>query len=351
MNRRSFFFFLFVTFIVLNSSCSSLPHNYEVMGPDEFVTDSYKIRQGKMAILEMSGIEYEPLEAETLKEYVDSVFEDDILNIAIYHPTRKDLIASFAEVNNTIGFRVRNGMVKLPDLPPIQIAGLTLEEARLDLQKHLQEQIQDIEVFVAYKDRLSRRVELMGLVGASSIPVDGKIRLYETLAQARVATNANLFMSYIMRQGKLLPIDFHRLMMRGDMSQNIVMRGGDKIYIAAPQDSVVTLMGEILRPFAVPVPYGSVSLREAIVTAGGIPFTGNTKNIQIIRGNLQNPKIYVLAWDHILHLPNDSLLLMPGDTVYISPKPITQWNRFISQLLPSATSLQTGYSTYSLLSK
>ncbi len=66
----------------------------------------------------------------------------------------------------------------------------------------------------------------------------------------------------------------------------------------------------------------------------------------MIRGNLQNPKIYVLSWDHIIHLPNDSLLLMPGDTVYVTEKPITQWNRFIDQLLPSCLGVQTAYGTY-----
>jgi polysaccharide export outer membrane protein len=91
-----------------------------------------------------------------------------------------------------------------------------------------------------------------------------------------------------------------------------------------------------------------MSLREALVSAGGIPFTGDRQNIQVIRGNLQCPKIYVLAWEHIVHLPNDSLLLMPGDTVYVSEKPITQWNRFIEQLLPSFQGFMMGYGVYNV---
>jgi polysaccharide export outer membrane protein len=31
---------------------------------------------------------------------------------------------------------------------------------------------------------------------------------------------------------------------------------------------------------------------------------------------------------------------MPGDIVYVASKPITEWNRFISQLLPSFTGLE-----------
>ena len=130
------------------------------------------------------------------------------------------------------------------------------------------------------------------------------------------------------------------------MTQNIVMRGGDKIFIANPSDSTVMVMGEVGSPRIVNLPYGFVSIREALVMAGGIPFTGNRNSIQVIRGNLQNPKIYILSWEHIIHLPNDSLLLMPGDTVYVSEKPITQWNRFIDQLLPSCVGVMNAFGTY-----
>ena len=32
-------------------------------------------------------------------------------------------------------------------------------------------------------------------------------------------------------------------------------------------------------------------------------------------------------------------ILMPGDVVYVAAKPITEWNRFISQLLPCFTGI------------
>lgn len=335
--------------LVFFTSCSYSYPNYCVYGADEFVCDSYRIREGKQAMLEMQGFCVEELPCDAMDEYVDYVYEDDILNIAVYHPTRQDLMASVDAINNRIGFRVVNGFVDLPDLEPVGVAGLTLTEAKDAIQERFREQIQDIEVFVSYKDRLSRRVELLGLVGVSALPVDGKTRLFQVLSQAGVSPSANLYMSYVLRDGCPMPIDLHRLMHDGDMSQNIVMRGGDKIFIANPADACVMVMGEVFNPIPVPLPYGYTSLREALVSAGGIPFTGDRQHIQVIRGSLPSPKIYVLAWDHIIHLPNDSLLLMPGDTVYISEKPITSWNRFISQVLPSFTGLQTGYTLYKIL--
>jgi polysaccharide export outer membrane protein len=336
-------FFLFIA-----SSCASPCNDYAVMGADEFVIDSYKIRQGKSAILEMEGKRSGEFPPDAMQEYRDLISEDDILNIAIYHPTRKDLMEATQFINDTIGFRVTKENIDLPEIGPIRVAGLTLDEARGKLQDQFREQIHDIEVFVTYKDRLTRKVELTGLVTTATVPVDGKMRLYEVIAKAHVPPGANWFMSYVMREGCPLPIDLYQLINQGDMSQNIVMRSGDKIFIANPADASVMLMGELRNPKAVNLPYGFMSLREALVSAGGIPFTGDKRHIQVIRGNLQCPKIYVLAWEHIIHLPNDSLLLMPGDTVYVSETPITQWNRFIEQLLPSFNGLQTGYDTYQI---
>lgn len=333
--------------LLVCTGCHSPCHDYAIMGADEFVIDSYTIRQGKFAILEMEGVEVEELPCDALDEYQDTIGEDDVLNVMIYHPKRKDLMDSFQFINaNGGGFRVVNGMVDLPDLDPVYVEGLTLSEARDRLQEKLREEIASVEVFVTYKTRLARKVELTGMVMQPNIPVDGKKRLYDVIAEARIPSDANLFMSYVLRDGCSLSVDLYKLVNEGDMSQNIVMRGGDKIFIANKRDSAVMVMGEVGDPVPVYLPYGFMSLREALVYAGGIPYTGDKRHIQVIRGNLQCPKIYVLAWEHIIHLPNDSLLLMPGDTVYITAKLITEWNRFISQLLPSTQAFQAGYGVY-----
>lgn len=343
-------YFLFSALLLLVlSSCGHLPCHYNVVGPDEFVKDSYRIRQGKCAILEMMGEAIEPMDASLMQEYEDAISEDDILNIALFHPTRIELRHAFEYINQAVGgFRVSQGAVQLPDLPPIPVAGLTMTEARDRLAQAVRTQYEDAELFISYHGRLDRKVELTGNVAINSMPVNGKIRLYEVLSAARIPRDANLFMSYVLRNGKKLPIDLHRLLHEGDLSHNIVMRGGDKVFIAHPNDAVVMVMGEVNHPSAVSIPYGSISLPEAIVRANGIPFTGDKSNIQIIRGDLECPKIYVLSWEHIINLPNRSLLLIPGDTVYVSAKPITEWNRFISQLMPTLCGVSDAREAYHL---
>lgn len=321
----------------------------EQYGADEFVMDSYKIREGKLSILEMEGVCLEPLACELLQEYPDTICDDDVLQVAVFHPKRVDIGQAVQEIGQSVGYRVSGGMVKLPDLPPVYVAGLGLEEARLKIQELYNKEISDTEVFLAYKDRIVRKVELAGMVSIPSVPVDGKIRLFDVLAKAKIPTDANLFKSYVERCGQLLPVDLVKLLKEGDMSQNIVMRGGDKIYIAESAAASLMVMGEVAAERIIHLPYGSMSLRHALAQAGGIPYTGDKSYIQVIRGSISKPKIYTLSWEHVIHLPNDSLLLMPGDIVYVATKPITEWNRFISQIIPSIGGVESAGKGWGLI--
>lgn len=110
-------------------------------------------------------------------------------------------------------------------------------------------------------------------------------------------------------------------------------------FTALPSDASVMLFGEVGKEGVVNLPNGTMSLKMALAKAGGITLTGDKSTIQVIRGNLAQPKIYTLHWNHILRLPNDSLLVMPGDIIYVASTPISEWNRFISQLLPTLVNI------------
>ena len=335
MSINSMYFYFICTFLLL-FGCGNRPYmGKDSVGADEFVMDSYKIRQGKFSILQLEGKNYDELPLDLLSEYKDTIQDGDVLYIAVFHPSRSDISAAIEAICSTIGFHVSEGKIRLPDLDPIPVVRLTLEEASQKIQSLYSSQIRDVQVFLSYKDRLERKVELAGLVMVSTIPIDGRIRLFETLSKAKVPTNANLFKSYVVRENKMLPVDLYKLLKEGDMSQNIVMRGGDKIYVADPSASTLMVLGEVGKERSVDVPNGFMTIRQALADAGGIPFTGNKSYIQVIRGSILNPKIYTLTWDHVIHLPSDSMLLIPGDIIYVAATPITNWNRFMSQLLPT----------------
>jgi polysaccharide biosynthesis/export protein len=337
-----FFRSIFLLFVCLlgAASCTNPPYRgSDVLGADEFVMDSYRIKEGKFSILSMEGKDYEELPADLLEEYQDVINNGDVLQIAIYHPSRSDLVESVQRIGQVVGFRVTDGKIFLPDLPEVHVEGLTLYQAQREIEKLYREQIKDINVFISYRDRILRKVELAGLVQVPNIPVDGRLRLFEALSIAKVPPNANLFKSYVIRDNELLPVDLRKLLKDGDMQQNIVMRGGDKVYIADPSASTLMVLGEVCKERVVDVPDGFMTLRKAIGEAGGILASGDRSYIQIIRGNILHPKIYTLHWEHVVRLPSDSMLLIPGDIVYVAARPLSEWNRFVNDLLPTLIAL------------
>lgn len=326
--------------LIAASSCTNPPYRgRDVLGAEDFVMDSYRIREGKLSILSMEGKITDDLDLDLLDEYQDVINDGDVLQIALYHPSRTDLVDSVQRIGQVVGFRVTDGKIFLPDLPGVRVEGLTLHEAQEEIEKLYREQIKDVKVFISYKDRILRKVELAGLVQVPSIPVDGRLRLFEVLSIAKVPTNANLFKSYVVRNNALLPVDLCKLLKDGDMTQNVVMRGGDKVYIADPSASTLMVLGEVCKERVVDVPDGFMTLRKAIGEAGGILPSGDKSYIQIIRGNIVHPKIYTLNWEHVIRLPSDSMLLIPGDIVYVAARPLSEWNRFVNDLLPTFIAL------------
>ena len=320
--------------------CTNPPYRgSDVLGADDFVMDSYRIREGKFSILSMEGKSFEELSPELLEEYKDVINNGDVLQIAVYHPSRSDLVESVQRIGGLVGYRVMEGHIFLPDLPSVYVEGLTLQQAQEKIEQLYREQIKDVNIFIAYKDRLWRKVELAGLVQVPNIPVDGRLRLFEALSIARVPTNANLFKSYIVRDNALLPVDLYKLLKEGDMTQNVVMHGGDKVYIADPSASTLMVLGEVHKERVVDIADGFMTLRKAIGEAGGILSSGDKSYIQVIRGNILHPKIYTLNWEHVVRLPNDSMLLIPGDIVYVAARPLAEWNRFVNDLLPTFIAL------------
>ena len=331
--------------LVLTACSSTEPYrSFHVLPQEEFVIESTLIREGKSAILDLTGECVEPLECDALEEFEDVIAEHDILNIALFHPSRRDLMESIHFINITTGgFNVVNGEVLLPGLQPVEVAGYTLSEAREIIKKEFCKEIKDCDVFVTYRARPSHKVEVFGEAILPSFPVDGKIRLFELLSAIKMSPNANLFNSYLLRDGKKLDVDLYKLLNEGDMSQNIVMKANDKLYIGKAVDSYALVMGEVRSPKPVPLPYGFMSLREILALANGIPFTGDKNHIQIIRGGLECPKIYMLSWKFMMYQPNDNLLVIPGDIIYVTQTPITEWNLLLAQIEPTMRAILLGY--------
>src|SRR3990167_8279746 len=90
--------------LFLLTACTNPPYQgRDVLGADEFVMDSYRIREGKFSILQMEGKDYESFSPSLLDDYQDVINDGDILKISIYHPTRGDLVQAIQQIGLTVG--------------------------------------------------------------------------------------------------------------------------------------------------------------------------------------------------------------------------------------------------------
>lgn len=338
---------LLITFAIFLTSCTPLPYNDTAYGIEEFISDSSVIGQGKQSIQQLEESKVNACLKRTLQPYDEELINGDVLSIILHCPNRDDRVKNLQFINEVSGFTVSNMQLSLPEIPIIDVTGLTLSQTRSLVEATYQEQLPNARIYMDFKKRKVRYVQIIG-ARVPFVEVDGKIRLSEVIAKAKLPSNANFFKSYVLRGSCQLPVDLNKLIVEGDDSQNIVVRGGDKIFIAQARDSIVMIMGEVHHPVVYPIPHGSISLKEAIAHASGILFTGSDCGIYVIRGNLKRPKVYHLSWKEINTVSNNSLLLMDGDVVYISERRITDWNRFISQLQPTLIGFQTGYNCYNI---
>ena len=115
------------------------------------------------------------------------------------------------------------------------------------------------------------------------------------------------------------------------------LEDGDVVYIPSIDISRVYVLGEVLRPAAVPIRTGKITVAEAIAEAGGFnEITAYKSAIKIIRGSLYNPEVYTLNFKEVIKGKQaDLAVLKPGDIVYVPSSGLTKWDRVLGQILPS----------------
>lgn len=113
----------------------------------------------------------------------------------------------------------------------------------------------------------------------------------------------------------------------------------------------VQVLGETGIQKQIPLTDRPTSLLDALNMAGGTSVsTANTTCIYVIRGNLQHLTVLVLnAKSPQTMMLAQRFFLKNNDIVYVSPLPVTSWNRVISQILPSFSAAQTAQSTSTLM--
>ncbi len=109
----------------------------------------------------------------------------------------------------------------------------------------------------------------------------------------------------------------------------------------------VFVTGEVGRTVRMPMPFGSsISLADALFEAQGLnPSEGDPRGIHVIRtdnADSVRAKVYIfkLNAQNIANLSAATVFKMrPDDMIYVTPQPVTNWSRTLTQMLGGTNSL------------
>lgn len=228
-----------------------------------------------------------------------------------------------------------DGKVYYSLLPGISLWGLTLAEAGELIKNEMGKYNKNMpDPSVTLRAVGSKRVWVLG---ASPIAGVYPLATPTTLLEALTAFGGipasggddafDLSRSFIMRSGKRLPVDFEKLLKRGDMTQNIYLQPEDYVFIRPASVANVYVMGAVRGPSALPY-VKERTLATTIIAAGGTQKFAQVARVAIIRGSLSDPRIAEVNYTDIVTGRAPDVTLEPGDIVYV---PFTPF-RHLAQL-------------------
>ena len=224
-----------------------------------------------------------------------------------------------------------DGKVYYSLLPGVSLWGLSLAEARLLLQQEMAKYTRAApELVVHLRTVGSQRFWLLGAVRAPGVyGLAAPTTLLDALAASGgvpvigADDGADLSRSFVLRNGRLLPVDFARLLKEGDLSQNIFILPDDFLFLSPVEAPSVYVLGAVGAPNIIPYSR-DLTVAGAILSVGGTVKFAQQNKVVIIRGSLSRPQIAEVPYQSIVTGHARNLLLQPGDIVYV---PFTPFRR------------------------
>ncbi|WP_445147460.1 polysaccharide biosynthesis/export family protein [Dyella sp. Tek66A03] len=276
----------------------------------------------------------------------------DSLYITVWEHPELTSPAGMQQQTQANGRLVRSdGTLFYPYIGILKVSGLTLEELREMITSKLAKFVERPQVDVNVVGFNSQHVLFQGAFMKTDPQTITAVPL--TLGQAMgFATvnpdQANLSDLILSRDGHDYHLDLSTFGNGQSIAKDIYLKPGDRLFLPYNDTKEVYVMGEVVRPSAVSFrTVADLSLTQALGRVGGLnPVTSSGREVYVIRGarNLENTRAKVFQLD--ARSPEafalgDEFRVRPGDVVFVGAAGITRWNRFLSQLLPSASIIST----------
>ncbi|MEC5174935.1 MULTISPECIES: polysaccharide biosynthesis/export family protein [Chryseobacterium] len=99
----------------------------------------------------------------------------------------------------------------------------------------------------------------------------------------------------------------------------------------------ISVMGEVRNPAVIQVDKDQNTLLELVSKAGGFEMYANLKSVKILRQEGENVRVTNIDLTQMKDIPNQNIVLHPGDYVIVPSKKSKDFDKRISTIIPFAT--------------
>jgi protein involved in polysaccharide export with SLBB domain len=234
-------------------------------------------------------------------------------------------------------------------LPGLDVWGLTLSQTKALIETNYSQFVREPpRVSIILRGIESRRVWVLGRVQAPGIyPMTGPMTLLEAISLAGGTMSlasyrdqdaagvgeelADLKHSFVVREGKFLPVNFERLL-HGDLSQNIYLQSDDFVYFPSAVARDVYVFGAVTQPRLVPY-HDGMTVAGAVAGAYGALKGAYLSHVALVRGALTQPQLTVIDYRRVVRGQARDVALQPGDIVYVPLSPYRYIEHYLEVVL------------------
>ncbi|MFQ5625676.1 MAG: SLBB domain-containing protein [Methyloligellaceae bacterium] len=213
----------------------------------------------------------------------------------------------------------REGVIELPDVGTITLAGLSFIQARAIIAGQVRQKLIGVTISVAMGRLRSIRVFVLGDVNyPGSYLVSGLSTISNALfVSGGVSKRGSLRQIQLKRGGrKVATLDLYDFLLQGDSHGDVRLMPGDVIFVP-PIGRVAAVAGEVVRPGIYEIK-DRRTIDECVAIAGGLLPTGDATHVQIDRLDRSGQRSFINA---TLAGRNGSAQLQNGDIVLLYPRP------------------------------
>ena len=236
----------------------------------------------------------------------------------ILGPGDEVVVALRGRARQTLSLRIgRDGMLLLPDLPPIPAAGRSLADLRTDMEARAARELGGSEVFLS-----------VGQIRQISIFVGGEVLRpgFQNLTALASVLDALAAAEGVRRSGSLRAIriegpagsrhvDLYPLLADVPGEADLTLREGERILVP-PLGGVVAIAGDVARPgiYELPARQAAMPLEDALLLAGG-PLRPSGNRFLVQQSDARGRRSFAELTLTASLKRGDALLVRPGADV------------------------------------